>query len=105
MRRNGSAALRTRTLRGLELACGAGVIVAQRLRHGRAPFFEQCAQTNAAFLMTGVVDEVVLFVESFLMGSGVPAFAPQPYEVRMDLIDAEKIDEKLLKVRYKPLMA
>jgi dihydrofolate reductase len=56
--------------------------------------------TNAGFLQAGLVDEAVLFVESVLLGDGVPAFASQPYEVRLSLADVEQVDPHLLKLRF-----
>lgn len=56
--------------------------------------------TNASFIEAGLLDELVLFVESVVLGRGVPAFAPQPFELRLDLIDAERSDADLLKLRY-----
>lgn len=56
---------------------------------------------NSAFLSESLVDEIILNVEPAIIGSGIPVFAKGNFEKRLKLLDATKITDDILQVRYK----
>ncbi|HLL61227.1 MAG TPA: dihydrofolate reductase [Candidatus Nitrosocosmicus sp.] len=57
---------------------------------------------TAAFLKAKLITEVILTVEPYLFGNGKPLLAEEPFEMNMELMSMEKLNEKgtlLLKYR------
>ena len=58
------------------------------------------SRINSAFLTENLLDEVLLNIEPAIIGSGIPLFAESEFEKRLSLIDATKIADDILQVRY-----
>jgi dihydrofolate reductase len=56
---------------------------------------------NSAFARAGLIDEVVIFMESLVAGRGVPVFSPEVLDLRLDLLEASRVDSELVRLRYK----
>jgi dihydrofolate reductase len=56
---------------------------------------------NSSFVKAGLIDEIVIFMESVIVGRGVPAFSPAVFDdLRLDLVEAARVDKDLVKLRY-----
>ena len=58
------------------------------------------AKLNSSFAEAGLIDVFVMFVESVIVGKGVPVFAPELGDVRLDLIEVTQVDKDLAQLRY-----
>lgn len=58
---------------------------------------------NTAFLREGLLDEVVLLVESVVIGRGMPVFAATDADLRLDLIDVTRATDTVVRLRYRVL--
>lgn len=57
---------------------------------------------NTAFLSQGLLDEVMLFVESVLIPRGMPLFAPTDApDVRLELMEVARPTDSVLSLRYR----
>jgi dihydrofolate reductase len=56
---------------------------------------------NSAFITENLIDEVMLNIEPALIGSGIPLFAESAFEKRLSFIEAVRIADDILQVRYK----
>lgn len=56
---------------------------------------------NSAFMRENLVDELIVNIEPAIIGRGIPIFAESEFEKRLSLIEAIKIADDILQVRYK----
>jgi len=56
---------------------------------------------NSEFAKRDLIDEVILDVNPSILGSGIPVFQPKGFELKLELIDAEKITDGIVELRYK----
>lgn len=56
---------------------------------------------NSEFAKRGLIDEVILDVNATILGEGIPVFAPTNFELKLDLINAEKVSDSIYELRYK----
>lgn len=56
---------------------------------------------NSEFAKRGLVDEIILDVNPFVMGEGIPVFNPADFELHLELIDYNKIDDGIVELHYK----
>jgi dihydrofolate reductase len=59
------------------------------------------AHNNSSFARVGLIDEVILNVEPTAIGKGIPLFAPQEFELRLELLDSKKLRNNILQVHYR----
>lgn len=59
------------------------------------------ALVNAAFAREGLIDEVVLFVESVIIGRGLPLLAPEPVDIPLELLAADRLTQTVLRLHYR----
>jgi dihydrofolate reductase len=55
----------------------------------------------SVFMAAGLVDEIWLDVEPIVIGKGIPLFDPKDFEVRMELLSVDKVNNSELLVKYK----
>jgi dihydrofolate reductase len=58
---------------------------------------------NSEFAKRDLIDEVIFDVNSVVIGEGIPIFAPSNFEINLQLVSMEKIDDNILELRYKVL--
>lgn len=56
---------------------------------------------NSAFMAENLVDEVILNVEPAIIGEGIPIFAESKFDKRLSFVDATKIADDILQIKYK----
>ena len=56
--------------------------------------------TNTAFAKAGLIDRVVLDVESVLIGHGMPIFAPAHVDLQLDLKDVKRLTPTVIQLHY-----
>ncbi|MEK6888226.1 MAG: dihydrofolate reductase family protein [Candidatus Aenigmatarchaeota archaeon] len=59
------------------------------------------SKTNASFLKTGLVNEIILNVEPFILGKGFPVFDENKIECQLKLKSIRKIKPGILQLHYK----
>ncbi len=59
------------------------------------------ATINSEFAKRGFIDEVIFDVNPSILGNGIPVFQPEDFELKLELIDAEKISDGIVELRYK----
>ena len=59
------------------------------------------SSNNSAFMAENLVDEVILNIEPAIIGKGIPIFAESEFDRRLSFIDATKIADGILQVKYK----
>jgi dihydrofolate reductase len=62
------------------------------------------AHMTSAFMTENLVDEIILTVEPYLLGKGIPLFTPSDFEARLKLQKVKKLGNKgLVQLYYKVL--
>lgn len=59
------------------------------------------ATINSEFAKRGLIDEVIFDVNPSILGEGLPVFAPANFEMKLELIDFEKVGGNIIELRYK----
>lgn len=59
------------------------------------------ATINSEFAKRDLIDEVILDVNPAILGNGIPVFQPEDFELKLELVDAEKIIDGIVELRYK----
>jgi dihydrofolate reductase len=59
------------------------------------------ATNNSEFAKRGLIDEVILDINSVIVGDGIPIFAPTNFEMKLKLLETTKVDENIFELRYK----
>lgn len=76
------------------------------LKQLEAEGFEQAIITggstmNSEFAKRGLIDEVILDVNPSILGEGIPVFAPDNFELKLELIDSERVGKDIIELRYR----
>lgn len=58
------------------------------------------ATVNTAFAREGLIDEVILNIESVCVGEGIPLFAPDDFTMNMELIETKQISDTIVQLHY-----
>ncbi|HLD80292.1 MAG TPA: dihydrofolate reductase family protein [Candidatus Nanoarchaeia archaeon] len=58
-------------------------------------------KTNASFMKSGLVDEVVLNLEPFVLGKGVRVFDDENFENKLKLLKMKKLKSGIIQLHYK----
>jgi len=56
---------------------------------------------NSAFLKKGLVDEIILDIEPFALGKGIPVFSEEGFENKLKLLQVKKLKGGIVQLRYK----
>src|SRR3989344_9671574 len=59
------------------------------------------ATINSEFAKRDLIDEVILDVNPAILGNGIPVFQPEDFELKLELVDAKKIIDGIVELRYK----
>lgn len=59
------------------------------------------ATVNSAFAKENLIDEMVLIVESVMIGEGIPLFNPDSFDLKLERLSMEELDGGRVKMRYK----
>lgn len=76
------------------------------LRRLEADGFKQALITggsklNSEFAKRGLIDEVIFDINPYILGEGIPIFAPDNFEMKLELLGVEKVGQELVELRYK----
>ena len=55
---------------------------------------------NTAFARAGLIDQVIINVESVVVGRGIPLFAPEGFDLRLKLIEMKRMREEIVQLHY-----
>lgn len=58
------------------------------------------ATINSEFAKRGLIDEIIFNVNPSILGDGIPVFQPEGFELKLELISAEKIEDGIVELRY-----
>lgn len=56
---------------------------------------------NTSFASENVIDEVILNVEPAVLAKGVPLFQPSEFQLQMELVDSQKLDDGIVQLHYR----
>ncbi len=56
---------------------------------------------NASFAKLNLIDEVILNIESIIVGKGIPVFNPDTFDLRLELLEMKQSRGKTIQLRYK----
>jgi|SRR3989344_421407 len=59
------------------------------------------ATINSEFAKRGLIDEVIFDVNPSILGEGIPVFAPENFEIKLELVDFERVGKDIIELRYK----
>ena len=57
--------------------------------------------TNASFLATNLIDEVITDVHPLLLGSGVKLFEADDLALKLELVSSRKLNDGIVQLKYK----
>lgn len=57
--------------------------------------------TNSDFAKKGLIDEVIFGVNPSILGEGIPVFSTSDFELKMELINFEKVGDNIVELHYK----
>lgn len=55
---------------------------------------------NSSFAREHLIDEVRMNVEAVIIGRGIPVFAPSDADLRLQLIEVQQLNEKIVQLYY-----
>ena len=58
-------------------------------------------KTNASFMKSGLVNEVVFNLEPFMLGNGVKVFDDENFESKLRLLKTTKLKSGIIQLHYK----
>ena len=61
------------------------------------------ASNNGSFASSGLIDEVIINIDSVILGKGIPLFAPSDFEYKLKLLEVKKLSEQTIQLHYKVL--
>lgn len=56
---------------------------------------------NAAFAKEGLIDEIILNIEPYILGEGIPLFAQGNFEFKLNYMGSKKITKSIVQLKYK----
>lgn len=58
------------------------------------------ARLNTSFAKAGLIDEVILNVDSVIVGKGIPLFSPEDFDLKLKLLETKKLNDSLVQLHY-----
>lgn len=55
---------------------------------------------NASFAKAGLIDLVEMNIEAVIIGRGIPLFAVDDFDLKLDLVSLRQIDDRIVQIRY-----
>lgn len=55
---------------------------------------------NSEFAKRGLIDEVILDVNAVILGTGIPVFAPEDFELKLKLTESVKVSDSVFELKY-----
>ncbi|HED36787.1 MAG TPA: hypothetical protein ENI76_00860 [Ignavibacteria bacterium] len=56
---------------------------------------------NSSFAKENLIDEVIINVESVIIGEGIPLFPSNEFDLNLKLIDVKKLSNDIVQLHYK----
>ncbi|OGM28189.1 hypothetical protein A2801_04120 [Candidatus Woesebacteria bacterium RIFCSPHIGHO2_01_FULL_41_10] len=61
------------------------------------------SKLNTSFASENLIDEIILNIEPVIIGSGIPLFSPQVFDLKLELLGTNKIGDSIVQLQYKVL--
>ena len=58
------------------------------------------ASLNTAFARASLINEIVVNIDSVIVGCGVPLFAPETFDLRLHLLEMKQVHDEVVQLRY-----
>lgn len=58
------------------------------------------ASLNTAFARAGLIDQVIINMDSVIVGRGVSLFAPQTFDLCLHLLEMKQVHDEVVQLRY-----
>lgn len=58
------------------------------------------SKTNTSFIKENLIDEIILDIEPFIFGKGINLFSEENFEIKLTLVDTQKISDNLIQLHY-----
>jgi len=55
---------------------------------------------NSSFAKENLIDEIILNIQSVVIGKGIPLFWPEEFDLNLELKEINKISEKIIQLHY-----
>lgn len=55
---------------------------------------------NCAFVMAQLINEVILNIESVIVGRGIPLFATEDVDLKLQLEHMRQVNDRIVQLRY-----
>jgi dihydrofolate reductase len=55
---------------------------------------------NSSFAKENLIDEVILNIQSIIVGEGVPLFSPENFELALKLKEVKKVSNEIIQLHY-----
>ncbi len=59
------------------------------------------ATINSEFAKRGLIDEVIFDINPSILGEGLPVFQVEDFELKLELVEVEKLTDGIVELRYK----
>lgn len=56
---------------------------------------------NSAFMKAGLVDEIIINVEPYILGEGISIFSKETFENKLELVEVKKLKSEVIQLHYK----
>ena len=56
---------------------------------------------NSAFMKNGLVDEIIIDIEPFVLGNGIRILSQEDFESRLKLLNVTKLKSEIIQLHYK----
>ena len=56
---------------------------------------------NSAFARAGLINHVIFYIDSIVVGNGYPVFAAEPFELPLQLESVDKAGDEVIEVKYR----
>ena len=58
------------------------------------------ASLNTAFAQAGLIDQIVIFIDSVVVGRGVTIFAPEAFDLHLHLLEIKQVHDEVVQLSY-----
>lgn len=59
------------------------------------------ARLNTAFAQAGLIDQVIINLESVIVGCGIPLFAPEAFDLPLQLLEIKHVRDEIIQLHYR----
>lgn len=59
------------------------------------------SRMNSSFAKEGLIDEIILNIDSVVIGKGIPLFSPGEFDLKLELLESKRIADDIIQLHYK----